>query len=377
MKIIQFHFAWCDSTFTRRFRSAVSLHSHTMHSRESLDFLPHIARNFPFVRYAVAAHERQYRRKCGHPLDLAAAYWTPPLPERAALEVEQTQIEGSLGLKALMSLTDHDTIEAPLRLHRLSETQGVPISVEWTVPYGSTFFHLGIHNLPRATARLWMNCLESYTSKPSPEVLRELLAALSGRPEILVVFNHPCWDEKGIGAERHMELAIEFIEEHGQWFHALELNGMRSWAENLRVIALARFFGICVLSGGDRHGSEANTVLNLTNAATFEEFADEVRRDRISDVLILPQYRASFRLRFWEAAWDVLRDYPEHAGRVHWTDRFFYQTATGEHAPLSNVWCGDDPRIIGAYMSVMRLLGYPRVRSTLRLAMRASGEALP
>jgi len=48
----------------------------------------------------------------------------------------------NLGLRPLVSLTDHDNIDAGLAL------EDEPISVEWTVPYERSIVHLGIHNLP-------------------------------------------------------------------------------------------------------------------------------------------------------------------------------------------------------------------------------------
>jgi hypothetical protein len=49
-----------------------------------------------------------------------------------------------------------------------------------------------------------------------------------------------------------------------------------------------------------RHGLEPNACVNLTNAGTFAEFAEEVRNDQWSDALFLPQYREPFRLRILE-----------------------------------------------------------------------------
>jgi len=48
----------------------------------------------------------------------------------------------------------------------------------------------------------------------------------------------------------------------------LEINGLRPWSENRMAIDFAGECGKPVISGGDRHALEANTVLNLTNAAT-------------------------------------------------------------------------------------------------------------
>jgi hypothetical protein len=66
--------------------------------------------------------------------------------------VETSQIENQLGCRALVSLTDHDCIEAPLLLRVLDESSAAPISVEWTVPFHDTFFHLGVHNISRRRA---------------------------------------------------------------------------------------------------------------------------------------------------------------------------------------------------------------------------------
>ena len=377
MNQTQFHYYWREPRVQRRFRTAVSLHSHTMHSQESLDFIPRMATTIPLVRAGVAAQERSYERRNGYPPDYANAYWTPPLSERQAVQLETRQIEDLLGMSALVSLTDHDNIEAANHLQLFEEFATAPISVEWTVPYGPTFFHLGIHNLPGGSARQWTIRLAAHTAAPVQAVLAELLVGLAEMPGVLVVFNHPLWDEKGLGGIRHRQAVHDFLTGYGPWLHAFELNGMRPWAENQEVIALARAFGQLVVAGGDRHGSEPNTVLNVTNTAGLEEFIDEVRHDRLSDVVILPHYRAPFRQRYAEAIWDVMRDYPEHTGRVRWTDRFFFRTADGLDRPLSSIWTGDGPGIIGNFSSLIRLMGSRHVRSTLRLAMRTSSEVLP
>jgi hypothetical protein len=61
--------------------------------------------------------------------------------------VERGSIE-ELGLEAFVSLFDHDNIEAPMHLRVLQESKDIPISVEWTVPFGDAVLHLGVHNLP-------------------------------------------------------------------------------------------------------------------------------------------------------------------------------------------------------------------------------------
>ena len=61
----------------------------------------------------------------------------PPLH---AWKLEKSQIENILGNEALVSLTDHDNIDAGLHLSVLDETRHCPLSVEWTVPYLANIF---------------------------------------------------------------------------------------------------------------------------------------------------------------------------------------------------------------------------------------------
>lgn len=373
----QVHFAWKEGGAVRRFRTGVSLHSHTMHSKESLDFVPRMAKAIPLVREAIAYEERQYVKRNGRPPNYGGAYWTPVLSEREAFQVEREQIEDKLGLAAHVSLTDHDSIEAPMRLHIVERPETVPVSVEWSVPFGPSFFHLGIHNLPRGEARRWMDSFAAYTLRPESSVLCDLLATLHGKQEVLTVFNHPFWDEKGIGAMAHRQLTAAFLADYGQWIHALELNGMRGWTENQHVAQFARTTGRCAVSGGDRHGLEPNALINLSNAGSFEEFVDEVRRERMSDILVLPQYREPAPFRYAETIWETIRDHPAKTGRVRWSDRFFYQGPSGQDLPFSDAWGTGGPGAIGPLVRILGLLGNPQVRYTLRLAMRATGEAIP
>jgi hypothetical protein len=79
-------------------------------------------------------------------VDFWKGYWTPPLPPLSAFQLEREQIENELGLNPLISLTDHDSIEAPMLLRVVPEARRVPVSLEWTLPFHDTILHLGIHN---------------------------------------------------------------------------------------------------------------------------------------------------------------------------------------------------------------------------------------
>ena len=368
------HFLWRNPRVADQFRTAVSLHSHTMHSEENMAFLPRYAHLIPGVSQAIRRHEATFRSHYGKDLDYSRAWWTPPLPALDAESLERRQIQDLLQLPALVSLTDHDSITAGLNLHVMSPSSVAPISTEWTVPLGESFIHLGIHNLPAAEATAWMDHFRSWTASPDPDRLAELLAALHAIPEVLTVFNHPLWDEGLAGRDIHRQMVSRFLDRYGRWIHALELNGLRPWSENREVVVLAAARLLPIISGGDRHGREPNANVNLTCAASFPEFVAEIRQDRRSHVLFLPQYNGSLKLRCLETMADTLRDYPEYPGRVQWSDRIFFRQDDGEVANLTSLWRGAGPGIVRNFVALLRVLEYRRVRNTLRHALAGRRE---
>ncbi len=374
MKSTALRFLWDNAGAARSFRTGVSLHSHTMHSREEISFLPKYAYRVPLVAQAVRRQEQNYRKLWGHDLDYSRIYWTPPHPAREALALERKQLEECLGVEALVSLTDHDEIEACMQLQVLDETQPVPVSTEWTVPFGPSFIHLGVHNLPPQHARPLVAEMAAYTKQPTAPKLRELLAALNQYRDVLVVHNHPLWDEHGIGATAHLDMVRTFLSVHGSSIHALELNGLRSWSENRAVCCMARETGHAVISGGDRHGCEPNANVNLTNAATFAEFVEEVRFDGVSDVLFMPQYREGRRVRYVETLWDVLKDYPHYTSRVRWSDRVFVRQVDEADTPASSFWKRGDPEVLRFFKAAIGFFQMPTVRSVLRFALAERQE---
>jgi len=222
-----------------RFRSGVSLHSHTMHSREFLGQLPGYISKMPIASYIIEREIGKLHLYGGRVVDFRRIYWTPPLSPRGALELEKQQIERLFRLPALVSISDHDDIEAGLHLQMLDPTVRVPISVEWTIPYEKAVFHLGVHNLPVSRANAWMKELASFTLKPRPELLRQLLHELNAEPSVLLVLNHPYWDIESTGREQHRDTLAIFLQKYGHLLHTLELNGFRSRAENLEIVKLS------------------------------------------------------------------------------------------------------------------------------------------
>ncbi|MBV9760386.1 MAG: hypothetical protein JO340_07480 [Acidobacteriaceae bacterium] len=349
---------WKERAVAKHFRSGVSLHSHTAYSEESLDNAAPFIAGVPFLRRAIQRQEAEYNRARSVKLDLQTGYWTPPLAPRQAHRLEQKQIEAHFQLPALVSLTDHDDIRAGMQLRVLPRFADAPVSTEWTIPFEETFFHLGVHNLPPSEACAVERRLSAYTARPEPAELSRILELLHAYPDVLLVLNHPLWDEKGIGRDRHLASLKILLQRHGPRLHALELNGLRAMSENRRILEMGKSLNIPVVAGGDRHGMEPNAILNLSRADSLPGFVHEIRRERFSHVVFMPQYRQPRMLRIVHTVIDALREYPENfEGRRTWPDRVFYRDpVTGAPVPLSSVCNRSGARIVGRLVAAMRVV---------------------
>jgi hypothetical protein len=368
-------YLWRDKKASQGFRSGVSLHSHTNQSKETLDFLANLGNQYPVIRPLLTRLEQRSERMHGLRIDYAASYWTPPMTPKLAFDLESRQIE-KLELGPMVSITDHDSITAPMLLRMVPSARQIPVSVEWTAPYGGQSFHLGVHNLPSARAAEWMETLADYTAHPSDARLTEILRALDAEPNVLVVFNHPLWDLYLAGREKHEFLVGQFLQKNGNYLHALELNGLRNWGENRAVGQLAERWNMLLISGGDRHGVEANANINLTNAASFTEFVHEVRRQKKSDVLFMPQYAEPWKHRLLQSTLDAIRHYPEFPqGSRTWDERVYHPDANGVARPLSQLWPGGaPPRAMSVGIGLVQLMGAGLVSGGLRMAWSESRQ---
>lgn len=361
------HFGWLSPARQEKFPAAVSLHGHTQHSRENLSFAGAWLRSNPVLDTLA--------RKAGCDLSFSSFWWTPPLPPGAAVRVESDHIERALDAQALVSITDHDQIAACRVIELLHGVDASPISLEWSVPLGPSFVHLGVHNLPRTTAETMFAAMQEYTAAPCQQRLADLLAWVNEDPATLVVLNHPMWDEARVGAAGHEGMIRTLLDRCRGRIHALELNGLRSWRENSRVLGLAREVGLPAVSGGDRHGSEPSACFNLTHAASFAQFAAEVRTEGQSTVLFTPRYAESHRVRQLEATWDLIREYPEYPERARWTDRAFLDDAQGVTRSLAQIWRSGEPLLARAGYQLFRAFRAQWLRPALRLATaRRQGE---
>ena len=363
-------YLWRDKDVQRGFRTGVSLHSHTNQSKETLDFLANLGSQYPTIRPLLARLERRSHERQGVRVNYSAGYWTPPMTPRLAFDLESRQIE-MLDMASMVSITDHDNINAPLLLRTIPSARGIPVSVEWSVPYGEVQdFHLGVHNLPSARAAQWLRTLNDFTERPDEGRLAEILVALNDEPNVLVVFNHPMWDLFLIGQERHSFLVNEFLLKYGAFIHALELNGLRNWEENRATRRLAQQWNMLLISGGDRHGVEPNANINLTNATSFTEFVHEIRREQRSNVLFMNQYAEPWKHRLLRSTLDAIRDYPDFPqGSRTWDERAYHPDANGVVRPLREIWPnGRMPRAIFWAIRMVQMLGSGPVSTGLRLA---------
>lgn len=328
---------WNDSTVIAPYQSGVSLHSHTSLSEESLLFIHKMFAFIPGLRQVFERYERQ-SIKSGLKLDFVRANWHPPLQPRMAYNVERRQIE-ALRLEALISLTDHDTIGAPMLLRTLPSSRHIPVSLEWTVPFGATEIHLGVHNLPSADGHTWMQRFAAYTASPNEGRLRAMLRELDDLPGVLLVFNHPLWDLYKRGQALHRREVLRFLDDMGSYMHALELNGLRDARENRKVVQLARETGHILISGGDRHSIEPNANINLSCALNFRDFVEEIRIERRSHILFMQQYAIPWEQRILHSTLAAVTDYPEFVeGWRRWDDRAFHPDRNGELRPMSQLW---------------------------------------
>jgi hypothetical protein len=369
-------YLWRDQKTHEGFQTGVSLHSHTNQSRETLDFLANLGAKYALIRPVLARLEQRSKKVHGVRLDYLSSYWTPPMTPKLAFDLESQQVE-KLGLNSMVSITDHDNIEAPMLLRTVPSARRIPVSVEWSVPYGGVQdFHLGVHNLPSGSAKHWMSTLAEFTANPSDGRLREILVALNDDPNVLVVFNHPIWDLFLVGQQKHDFLVNEFLQKYGDCLHALELNGLRNWEENRETRRLAERWNMVLISGGDRHGVEPNANINLTNATSFTEFVHEIRRERKSNVLFMPQHTQPWKHRLLQSTLDAIRDYPDFPqGSRRWDERAYHPDANGVVRPLTEIWPkGHAPLSIHCVIKAVQMLGSRPVSGGLRMAWNDASQ---
>jgi hypothetical protein len=360
---------WKEPLAVASYPTGVSLHSHTSVSEETLDFVHAMCSWVPGFSAVLNRYGKICKQQYGMELDLARANWRPPLQPRMAYDLEARQIQ-RLWLTPLVSITDHDSMDAPLLLRTVPSSRHIPMSTEWSAPFGNTVFHLGIHNVPSADGVAWMRRFAEYTAQARAirhqlggdiaahdRKLLRMLRELHEMPQVLIVFNHPIWDLHKVGSPVHLAEVRRFIAQAGSCLHAIELNGLRHAQENREAGRLAKETGHLVISGGDRHGLEPNANINLTHAANFTEFVEEIRVDRRSHVHFMDQYRVKWEQRILRSTLNAVTDFPQFLpGWQRWDDRVYHPDPRGDLRPLSELWVnGRPPLAMRALVNTVRL----------------------
>lgn len=354
-------------------KTGISLHCHTLHSKELLDFVPYYAERIPVLSGIWRRELRRSIKMYGRPPEFKTGYWTPPLTGQQVFEMESTSM-ASLGLEGMISITDHDSINAPLELRKELDEAKVPISMEWTVPFGEGFFHVGVHNLPANQANEMTKQLLDYTNadgQPNDDRLHELFAMLNDCDDVLIVLNHPIWDIEMIGQQKHERVLDQFLAAHAKWIHAIEVNGFRTWAENQTAIELADRLGLPIVSGGDRHCMHSNTMVNVSNATTFSEFVSEVRVDGHSRIAVTPEYHRPLPARQVASIAQILGNF-EHfpEGRRLWSDRIYLDANDSSGLKtLTELWGGHRPLWTHAALGILKLLSHPWMAPVIGLTV--------
>ena len=112
-------YLWREPQAVKGFTSGVSLHSHTNQSKETLDFIAELSTEWGVLQPLMRWCEQRCFKTSGIRPDYARSYWTPPLTPKLAFDLERVQIEDKLQMPAMVSITDHDDINAPMLLRAL------------------------------------------------------------------------------------------------------------------------------------------------------------------------------------------------------------------------------------------------------------------
>jgi predicted metal-dependent phosphoesterase TrpH len=220
-------------------------------------------------------------------LNYADIYYRSPLSVEDVFRAESTNI-ASLGFEGIhLGITDHDEVDGSIELMRMQPENAHrnPLGEELSIYFEDYLFHLGITGFPESSVTEIHASLQAAARERRLDDLFDILRA-SG---CLVVFNHPLvpW-----GKDPHRKIpAGELVRRYGSAIHALEYNGMRSKRENDLVLQLAKHLGKPVIGGGDSHLLLASSVLSVSQAASFADFAAEVKEGH-GVALITPTFNA-------------------------------------------------------------------------------------
>src|SRR5215207_2731022 len=127
LKQTRLHILHDAESLASKAKTGVSLHCHTQYSKEMLDFVPHYAEKLPIISYFWKKERDKYLKEQGKGIDFSTAFWSPPMTEEDVFRIEKAQMNDA-GLEAIVSLSDHDSIDANLKLNEQNANAVAPIS---------------------------------------------------------------------------------------------------------------------------------------------------------------------------------------------------------------------------------------------------------
>jgi hypothetical protein len=133
---------------------------------------------------------------------------------------------------------------------------------------------------------------------------------------------------------------------------------------------MAESLGLPAVGGGDRHGCQANTVINVSRFSSFEEFVDDIRIARTNEMVLMPAYERPIVSRQLQSFAEILGDYPEFVdGRTRWIDRIYFDAGEGLKS-VAELGMTNGPLWLRGAIRILGVLGNPRLAVLFRFVRR-------
>jgi hypothetical protein len=281
---------------SQEFASVVCLHTHSSYSQENLAGLNWVV-ELGYMRPFKGLLQRSFGLAGIPDLDYGELGYRPPFRPNDIWRME-TGNARRLGIdRLLLAITDHDEVAGSLELLRQNpdHAESIALGEELSIRYDGHVFHLGLSGLPEDRLHDVDASLRASARSGHLDAVFDELDSLG----CLVVLNHPLITWNRVPTEVP---ALGLLRRYGWAIAALELNAMRSSAENLRVIELARHVDKPLVGGGDSHLLMPSGALCASRAATYADFIAEVRSGWARP-LVTREYFSSLR---WKMSLRVL-----------------------------------------------------------------------
>jgi len=254
-----------------RFRSLVSMHTHSNHSVEKMRPLDSVMALW-FMAPLRAIVRRAFGLNGVADLKYADLWYNPPYSPEEVLRME-TESARTLGFDYVqLAITDHDEISGAVELRQRcpAHAHRIALSEELSVRYEEHLFHIGISGLREDNVVQTHSAIQQAQREGRLDDMFDILKAA----QCLVVLNHPLipWSK---GDAR--TCALSLLKRYGSVIDAVEFNAMRGQKENASVLELARHVNKPVIGGGDSHLLLASAVVCGSGTDNYADFVREVK----------------------------------------------------------------------------------------------------